>query len=83
MVTVVFSFSNNVFKDSFDPGTFKMHDRLMENHFSPYKLRFFSLTEEQLRNTCTVIPVLETTCIKRPRALSDHFSDTATLLKLT
>ena len=31
----------------------------------------------------TVKPVLETTCIKRPSALRDHCSDTATLLKST
>ena len=29
----------------------------------------------------TVKPVLETTCIKRPPALRDHYSDTTTLLK--
>ena len=29
---------------------------------------------------CTVKPVLETTCIKRPPALRDHHSDTTTLL---
>ena len=33
--------------------------------------------------TNTVKPVLETTCIKRPPALRDHLSDTATLLKST
>ena len=31
----------------------------------------------------TVKPVLETTCIKQPTALRDHFSDTAPLPKST
>ena len=34
-------------------------------------------------SACTVKPVLETTCIKRPPAITDHCSDTATLLKST
>ena len=32
---------------------------------------------------CTVKPVLETTCIKRPPALRDHCSDIKALLKST
>ena len=36
-----------------------------------------------LKNSCTVKPVLETTCIKRPPALRDHCCDRTTLLKST
>ena len=37
----------------------------------------------RMAGECTVKPVLETTCIKRPPALRDHCSDTTTVLKLT
>ena len=43
-------------------------------------LRTKSVTKKQID---TGKPVLETTCIKRPPALRDHCSDTATLLNST
>ena len=38
---------------------------------------------QTLEKLNTVKPVLETTYIKRPLALRDHYSDTTTLLKST
>ena len=45
-------------------------------------LQFYCCCVETLMMYCsyTVKPVLETTCIKRPPALRDHYSDTTTLL---
>ena len=50
---------------------------------SIFRLELLNVQCEKVTTASTVKPVLETTCIKRPPALKDQWSYTATLLKST